>query len=347
MTISLSISFLLKFILIFLILLSLNIIYLTYKKHKDNKGQHIKNQYILENELAWFHYFRDGATVPDKLIPRNRYEVEAIEEIFFIYLHNLKSPTVVEKISQFSNEHLYDYFKKNLQSKRWSSRMNAMQRIVDFKIDRLVDDCLRLDQAKLSSEEEFLILKVMANLREDDFIKQLLNTQKVFSEYEYKRVFMDLDDDNFEELVVDLHLLPAIAQYAVIDLIGMKRNVDWIVFLNKFLKSEDQELRIRSLKAIYEIGVVEDLAPYAPFSESSIWEERLMFTKLLTYIPSQSALPYLNRLIKDESWSVRSQAARVIVNYKDGQAILRNIVETKRDKFAVDMARSFLKEGDS
>ena len=347
MTITISISLLLKFILLFLILLSFNIIYLAYKKHTDNKGQHIKKLYILENELIWFHYFRDGATVPNELIPRNRYEVEAIEEIFFVYLHNLKSPTVVEKISYFSNEHLYHYFKKDLQSRRWSNRMNAMQKIVDFKIDRLVDDCLRLNQAKLSSEEQFLFLKVIANLREDDFINQLLNTQGVFSEYEYKRIFMDLHDDIFEELLVDLHLLPAIAQYAVIDLIGMKRDVDCLEFLNKALKSEDQEVGIRSLKAIYEIGVVDDIAPYAPFSESSVWEERLMFTKLLTYMPSHSALPYLHRLIKDESWSVRLQAARVIVNYKDGQTILRNIIETETDKFAVDMASSFLEEGDN
>lgn len=312
----------------------------------DNKGQEVKKIYIQEKELIWFHYFRDGTSVPSELIPRNEYEVEAIEEIFFVYLHNLKSPSIVEKISEFSNEYLYDYFKKDLHSRRWSNRMNVMQRIVDFKINRLVDDCLRLDPSKLTIEEQFIFLKVIANLREDDFINLLLNTEEEFSEYEYKRIFMELQDGIFEQLLVDLHLLPVTAQYAVIDLVGMKRNVDWLDYLNKFIHSDNAEVRIRSLKAFYEIGVVHDLTPYAAFSESLIWEERLMFTKLLSYMPSKSALPYLHRFIKDEAWSVRLQAARVIAKYKDGQTILRKIIESETDKFAVDMARSFLEEGD-
>lgn len=316
------------------------------KKVAYQKGQKITKRYIEKKQLVWFHYFRDGQQIPTELIPRNPHEIEAIEEIFFVYLHNLKDPSIMDKISQFSNDYLADHFQQELHRKRWSSRVNAMQRIVDFNIDRLANECLQMDPEKISSEEQFLRLKIIANLKEEAFISQLVSNEHVLSEHEYKRLFMDLSDGQFDQLLMESEELPMLCRYAVIDVVGMKRNPAHIPFLHKFLDSSESEIRIRSLKAIYEIGVVEDIRHYASFSKSSVWEERLMFTKLLIYLPSTVAMPYLRNLIKDTAWAVRMQAGRAIRKYPDGQERLQEIIHTETDAFAVDMAKSFLKVGE-
>jgi len=315
-------------------------------KRKDRNAQQVKEAYIAAHQDTWFTYFREDIPLPQALIPCNREEVQGVEDIFFVYLQNLKTPTIMNKISQFSNQHLSSYYKKELHSKRWSHRMNAMQRILDFQVDRLVDDCIQKDHKKLSPEEAFLLLKLMANLKDDEFMAYLKASSHVFSENEYKRICMDLRSEIFEALLNNMEDLPLVCRYALIDLIGLKRDSSYLSYLQEFLQSSDQEIRIRALKALYEIGVVVDIENYVKFSESSVWEERLMFTKLLFYLPSEIAMPYLRNLMKDEAWAVRLQAGRVISKYKDGKGILQDIIANETDPFAIDMANAFLEEGD-
>ncbi|RKJ24381.1 HEAT repeat domain-containing protein, partial [Butyricicoccus sp. 1XD8-22] len=51
---------------------------------------------------------------------------------------------------------------------------------------------------------------------------------------------------------------------------------------------------------------------YIPFVSSDIWEERLMAAKLLQNVPLKGSLSYLEKLLEDESWLVRTQAAQAI-----------------------------------
>lgn len=347
MAIPLSIALLLRIILLLLFFLIINLLYLAYKKRDDVKGRRIKEAYIQEKQLIWFDYFREGTGIPTILIPKNRYEIEGIEQIFLVYLHNLKTSSIVEKISQFSNEYLYTHYKGELNSRRWSRRMNAMERIVDFQIDRLVDDCHQMNQEKLSTEEQFQQLKIIANLKEEEFICALRKTTHIFSEYAYKRIFMDVSEDVFEALLKEIDTLPLTCQYCVVDLVGIRRERAYLSYLNTFISSNDDEMRIRALKAIYEIGVVTDIQSYTQFSEADAWEERLMFVKLLAYIPVEEAYPHLRKRMRDEAWWVRLQAGTVMRNYKNGAQLLEEIVETEQDPFAVDMAKAFLKEGDN
>jgi HEAT repeat protein len=102
---------------------------------------------------------------------------------------------------------------------------------------------------------------------------------------------------------------------------------------------------IRSLKAINEIGIVFDMEPYKVFLNSPIWEERLMLAKLLGVFSLEEAYPYLEQLLQDENWWVRSNAARSIGNSKDGRSRLEMFIATAHDQYAIDMAREVLGEG--
>ena len=53
------------------------------------------------------------------------------------------------KIKQFSNQYLKAFYEKDLSSKRWSIRMNALYRIADLQIDELLTKCQEFEKITL------------------------------------------------------------------------------------------------------------------------------------------------------------------------------------------------------
>jgi hypothetical protein len=321
--------------------------YLIFKRMGEVGGLRKKEAYLREKQMTWYRYFRDEVSFNTSLIPKNRFEIQAVEEIFLAYLHNLYTPEILDKISLFSNEYLKQHFLKLLNSKKWSERINSMERIVDFQMESLIDNCEKIEQKKLSNEEYFQLLKIEAVFREGRFVKKILTLPVSFSEYEYKKLLISVNEEIFRSLLDRMEELPDSCQYSIIDILGLKRNVDYQTFLEAQLSHKNDEIRIRSLKAIYEIGIIVDPEKYKHFNTSSIWEERFMHAKLLGNLPITYSLPYLLELLQDGSWWVRSQAAKTIGQDKQGKEILKSFIETASDQFAIDMANEVLWKGGS
>lgn len=108
------------------------------------------------------------------------------------------------------------------------------------------------------------------------------------------------------------------------------------------LHNDDAEIRIRTLKAIFEIGIITDLDKYLPFITSQIWEERLMMAKLLGALPISITSSYLQELLEDENWWVRTQAAKSIGRNKDGKIVLQSYINSSNDRYAIEMANQVL-----
>lgn len=342
--ITLSIDFLIQGIAILSIILICFCIYLTLERTRELFQLRIKDSYIKEREKEWYRYFRDEEVFNTALIPKNKHEIQAVEEIFLTYLKNLSNSSIKEKITQFSNQYLKQHYQRLLKSKKWSTRMNAMYRIVDFHIDSLVDECKRLEKRKLSNEENFQLLKIYSIFSTDNFLKEILTPSVTFSEYEYKKLLTSVNSEILEGLMFQLDELPVASQYSLIDTLGIKRNMDYLPLLESQLHNENSEIRIRSLKAINEIGIIIELEKYLPFVASPLWEERLMIAKLLGNLPLSYSYPYLQTLLQDESWWVRSQAAKTIGNKKTGREKLEEFVKTASDQYAVDMANEVLRK---
>jgi len=222
--------------------------------------------------------------------------------------------------------------------------MNAMYRIIDFYIDSLVNDCKALKARNLSAEEQFLLLKIYSSFDSKTFLKEFLSLTVAFSEFEYKKLLAGVSSEILEELLDCFDKLPLNVQCSIIDILGIKRNSEYLSFLESMLQHENTEIRIRSLKAIYAIGIISDLNQYMPFIDSSIWEERLMMAKLLGVLPLSEAGLHLEKLLTDQSWWVRSQAATTIGKYKDGEKLLKQVILETKDSFAADMANEVLKK---
>lgn len=340
--IHLSVDLLLIVIAVLILLLVGFSIYLTFKRSGEVLERMRKEKYIRNKQDGWYEYFQDG-TFTFTLLPKNKMEIEGLEQLFRSYLKNVSNPDIKEKIRQFCNQYMKRHYRTLLKSKRWSIRMNTLNRIAEYRIDSLLNDCRRLERKKLSQDEYFQLRKIYSLFDAELFMEKLANSPAVFSEYEYKKLLAGTKDELLRKLLGRAEELPLPCRTALIDILGMKRSGEYLPLLESMLRHEHPEIRIRTLKAIHEIGIIVQLDPYVPFVSSPIWEERLMVAKLLGNIPLSQSYSYLKTLLEDSSWWVRSQAAKTIGNDKQGRELLKQYTEMSNDRYAIDMANEVLK----
>lgn len=338
--IGVSIDILLKCIGASLLILVILSIYMLFNSIKNKAAAEKIEAYIQNNQELWYRYFNDEITLPPQLIPSNDIEIQAIEKIFFAYTGNISNPSIREKIRDFSNQYLRQYYLKLLSCRKWSLRVNTLYRISGFGIDSLFPECKKLleKKFKLSAEERFGLLFIYSMFDREGFIDKFANLSIELSEYEYKKLLIGFKPEVLEQLTHKVNEFPLAYQYYFIDVLGMRRNFNFLPFLESNLSHENPEIRIRSLKAIGEIGAAADLDKYKPFVRAAEWEARLMLAKLLCAFPLERAYPLLEQLLQDENWWVRSNAAKTIVNSKGGKAKLETFIANSKDQYAIEAA---------
>lgn len=320
-------------------------IYLIVKGKQKETFERNKERYINENQDAWYTYLVGDSEELAHTKPYQPFEIEAIEEIFTSYLQGASDQKVKNRIRTFASQNLQEGYRKQLKSSNWGTRMNTLYRIGNFRMDELFNECKKMSMKKISKEEYFEIVILASYFDIDFFIQELISAKVVFSEYEYKKIFFGISPTAELELEQQFSLLSFTSQLAYIDTLGLKRYARSLPFLEAQLNQEQSEIRIRSLKAINEIGILTDVKKIEPFINSSIWEERLMSARLLGKLPSTIILTYLSELIEDQNWWVRAQAAETILHSENGKENLQQIALSSTDAFAVDIANELLKEG--
>ncbi|GIN84728.1 hypothetical protein J6TS2_11140 [Heyndrickxia sporothermodurans] len=329
------------FLLIFLL------IYIVWKRVQETKMKAKMKQYIKVHKDEWYLYLIEEKNISEKLIPNNMGEQKAIEEILVRYTKNILSHTVITKISNYVEENMEDYYRKKLKSRKWSTRMNVLYKIIDFQMHFLIKDVLEmLNSNKKYSKEEYLqMYKILSHFRYENFIEHILNPKFLIGEFEYKQLLFDMDPNDFGLFVQKYEELPDTLKYIIIDIIGIKNNIEYIQFLESKLADPQLEVRIRTLKSINRIGAITDINLYIPFIQSNYWEERLMVAKLLIHVPLAESKDHLKELLQDSSWWVRSEAAQTLRNHKMGKQVLESIIISSEDRYAVDMAKEVLGKG--
>ena len=106
--------------------------------------------------------------------------------------------SIKEKIIQFSNAYLKDHYLTLLQSKKWSIRINALKLISDFEIECL-EAYQKFKGENTSREENLQLLKIFASSNREYFIEELLSRSKGFSKYDYKKLFVSIDEELFDK----------------------------------------------------------------------------------------------------------------------------------------------------
>lgn len=319
-------------------------VFIVIQRMREKKSLAYITDYIHKYGDILYLQLIEGDQFSSRIKPINKTEKKAIEKILLHYSKNITDNDILLRIKYFVEANLQNDYRKQLNSRRWSTRMNVLYKIIDFQMEFLVDDVLKMlnSSKKYSADEYFQMYKILSFFRKEEFIGYLSHPKFELAEIDFKKLIFNADTKQLESLIAQFEDLPIALKYSIIDIIGIKNFLDGLPFLERRLVDRDLEIRIRALKANVQLGVIRDLSLYLPFIESSSWEERLMIAKLLMFVPIETSLPYLKKLLKDPSWWVRSQAAKTIKTYKEGETVLETIIETIEDRFAIDMAKEAL-----
>ncbi|WP_332646496.1 HEAT repeat domain-containing protein [Lysinibacillus sp. 54212] len=325
--------------------------YLIFKRYFETRREEKIQRYISEYSDIWYKYLIYG-TAKERLIPtraNKTYLAIAIDRIFTNYTKTINNEDVINRMSHFAELNFQEYYRKMLKSKNWGVRMNILYRVIDFKLAFLIPDLEKtLRNNKCQSEEEYLLMLHAISLYNPNlFLKHFYHPEYLFREFEYKTILSYLEESYIEEFIDTFDSLPYNLQIALLDYLSFGTNMDhnYLQFYESLLQHDDEEIRIRTLKAISNFGTISRLDAYLPFATSQNWEERMMLAKLLLHADEDQALPVLQLLLCDSSWWVRKQAALTLSKLKNGIQILQETITAGHDEYAAEMAKEILKVG--
>ncbi|MGG0656160.1 HEAT repeat domain-containing protein [Rummeliibacillus pycnus] len=301
----------------------------------DNKVQ--KN--IEEFLPLCYRYFIEGYPTETLENIQNPHQIKAMEIILTKYIHLLSDQDVIIRIHSYAEKNLYVHYKKNLRSRRWGIRINALYKILDFQMQSLAPDVLELlnSSREFSQKEYFEMYKVIALLMPEQLMKPLKSSTNRISNTELYNVLVLLEEDSIKEIMQTFVSLTQNQKIAVIDTIGSKSLLECRDFLHQAIKDENIEIRLHALKAILEIGFVQSIEVYEPFFYADDWRERMLFAKLLKYFLLDEIMDYLKVLISDRSWWVRYHTVQMIADQKNGEKVLKVLYRQTEDPYAKEI----------
>lgn len=319
--------------------------YLVFRKIMENKRrQQINN--LKENTAQDVFLFLQDRTRELSFSVDSNIEREALEELLTKYTVILEGEQERESLRILAAANLTDYYRKNLNARKWSTRMNTLYHIESFHLLELKEELIRLAKngTKQSKEEKIQIYRILASFQYRG-IFMLINQQEYLAEKDYRSILTRLESHTFDDIIEQFNECVEELKLAILDVIGVKKDLEHIYFLENVFQKYEGELRLRALKAISKIGIVPNIESYLSLCQSSVWQERMMAARLLGFIREETALNLLKELLHDQSWFVRSQAAESIMKFKDGTKVLEEVLQHSKDAFARDMAWEWVNKG--
>lgn len=328
-----------------LIILTSLFVYLVVQKVIENEKRRKINEYKERYQQTIFRYLNEGIG-EGELSCCSSLKQQALMELLEHFSSVLASKHIQERIRQFAETHFQKRIREQLMHRRWSVRMNALFFIEDFRMKAMINDIKRLYHSrKLTKSEEVQILKIYAIFDYRDLYERMVAPKYPLTEFAYRLLFRYMSDDMLSYAAERFSKWPPIMQYAFIDIIGIRNRSEYGPFLERLLTNESPEIRIRSLKAIAAMGYFLDVSKLKLHLASPHWQERLMAIKVCGNIRANELIPQLVRLLCDETFSVRSQAAQSLLRMEQGIEVLKEVAAASDDPYARDMAQEWLERG--
>ncbi|WP_027963576.1 HEAT repeat domain-containing protein [Halalkalibacillus halophilus] len=334
---------------LFLLLIFSLYIYLLFQyKKQSNIEQHvnIKSEYYF-NRMLSIIFDKDYLSNED--FPKSHEDYIALERVLVYLAQHFQGEELNETISSYADGFFSNQFKKKLKGKSWSIRINTLHRIYQLDMKSLEDELkeMILNGQIYTKEENFQMMKIM--FRMDGFfaLEQLSREALKLNDFDQKRLLYEMEDQYVFSLMEQFNELNYKLQLNIIEVIGIRRFPEAVLFLEDQLHSLDSETRIRSLKSISNIGYVENVEKYHQFVTANNWEERLMLAKILAFVRSNRSVNHLVTLMHDNTWAVRVAAANSLMVHKNGKAVIENLFDYSEDQFTKDVAKEVLVRSNS
>ncbi|MDF2036519.1 hypothetical protein P2R12_05870 [Cytobacillus oceanisediminis] len=327
-------------------LLLLILMYLVIRKWLEHRKRRKINDCIETLSPLIFAYIAEGETSRHFHLD-NDIKKKAAEEVLSKFAANLTGEEETRKLREFADRNLRNYFQRQLKSRRWSIRMNALYNIEDLHFIELQPQVLEAAiKERISHDERVQSLRILAAFQFEGITDLLLYNSENLSDGELRNIILRLNENLFSLLITDFHRAVNQLKYAIIDAAGIRKELRYLHFIESVYASYDGETRLRAVKALSSLGMVKDITPYLKLRHSEDWKERMMAAKLFGSLKERELMPHLLDLLHDRSWWVRSQAGQSIMMFPDGKEELQIVLDTSNDSYARDMAWEWMNKGE-
>ncbi|PLT27666.1 HEAT repeat domain-containing protein [Peribacillus deserti] len=328
------------------IILSLMLIYLVYRKTFEIKTRAQIEQMKKELEPKLLTYVMEQKWA-SALRVDSKVKKRALEELLSSLASVLQGEELTRNVARIADHQLSGYYKTELKSRLWSTRMNALFHIDIFSISSLEKDILvLLHSRRPSAEERHHCYRILASFNYHGLIELISNDPDGVSEFEYRHILYRINRNQYDQMVLSFYKFNDALKYAILDCIGMQKRLEYTPFLESVAEHTSGECKIRALKALISVGHVKDVNKYLILSKSREWQERMLAAKMFGVVRDKSLIQTLVELMHDQSWWVRFQAGSSIRKYPDGEKTLLSIYQNDSDPYARDMAWEWVNEGD-
>lgn len=278
---------------------------------------------------------------------------EALEEALLDRLAVGASEAERQRIYVFAAGYFSEEYAYLLGKRRWSDRMNALLHIEKFRIAGLKEQLLlrleEIGEGTRTDDERFLLIRTLSSLQIAETFDYLDMAAERFSELQLMQVLRPMRGEAAERLIRDFDRLPLRVRRCVLDTLrlGNIRTTDVLELLERCMKSDDTETRIRALKALANFGYMNDeaanrLEERMKEGDAVIWPERMMHARLAGAVREERFAAHLEAMMADPSYEVRREAASSLSNYRGGIDRIQQVAEHHPDRFARDMAVEIL-----
>lgn len=315
--------------------------YLMVRKAIENRRRASVEAFKEKMVEAIFTYIYDGAISRD-VRANTVVEKIAIEEVLSEFAKVLEGEQEKKNLQKLAEFHLANYYRRILGSRNWSQKMNALYHIEDFHMVGMKKDLLQMLERNISRDEAIHGLRILASFQMEGLYELLKEKFSDLSHFEYRNILDRLDEDEFSTFAISFHECPQELQCAILDVMGFKKQMDYLPYLEGVFFDYSGEVKLRALKAITLIGYVNDIEPYLSLCESPDWQFRMLAAKLIGQTKAEQGVSCLTSLLQDKSWWVRSQAGESIMKFSTGMDILKEVYHHSTDAFAKDMAYEWL-----
>jgi HEAT repeat protein len=264
------------------------------------------------------------------------------------FSHVLQDEDVHKRLNTLASLHLSDWLKKKLKSGSWSSRMNALYVIEDLKLFHLLEEVKKIQKKRnLTKDEAAQILKILAVSNDSDFLPALANSRMNYSDFTVLSILKNCSADQIFACCRVYSDLPASIKYNLITLLGDLQLFEQRCLIERLLQSGDSEEKLRALKAVSDMSLPVQPDLLASFLHSPNWLERMMVLKVIGSLRAEIYQDDAKKLLGDKEYSVRLEAARALLSFKNGKQLLEEVIQFSEDLFARDMALEWISKGGS
>ncbi|CAM3783221.1 HEAT repeat domain-containing protein [Mesobacillus thioparans] len=321
------------------------LIYLVARKASENRLREKVEEYKGQMNDKVLHSVLTGEFLRS-LQADTKAKKLAIEELLSRYSDILEGTEEKKNLNLLAESMLGGDYRRALSSYRWSTRMNALFHIEAFQMESLKEDIqVMLKRNRVTKKEKIKGLSFLAQIQHKEIYKFVTEDYKDLSYLEYRNILSRLDEKGLEHFMLGYHSCQLQLKFAIIDLVGWKKNLAYLNFVESIFSNSNGEERVRALKALASIGHTRNEDNFIPLMSSPNWEERMLAARLAGEMKCDKAIQELVRLLQDPSWWVRSQAGQSITRFPEGKKILHQVIESSSDPFAKDMAWEWMNKG--